>query len=256
MTSATTAATCSTPLDLINPRSRVDGEPPVFRETKHLFLDLPQFARAAARVDRAPDPLAAERPELLAATTSTSCEPRAVTRDLDWGIRIPVPGYEEHETSASTSGSTPSSATSRRRSSGRPTVETPDAWRDWWQNPEARHYYFMGKDNIVFHTRHLAERAARLRRGRRARARGARWSCPYDVVSTEYLTMEGRKTSASRGVGILVRDFLDRYDPDPLRYFLDRGGPRPRTPTSPGASSCAATTTSWSRSGATWSTAR
>ena len=59
---------------------------------------------------------------------------------------------------------------------GARTAATPDAWREWWQNPDARHYYFMGKDNIVFHTRHLAERAARLRHGRRARRRARRRS--------------------------------------------------------------------------------
>ena len=79
---------------------------------------------------------------------------------------------------------------------------------------------------------------------------------PDNVIATEYLTMEGKQFSTSRQHSIFVRDFLDRYDPDPLRYYLVAAGPRRRTPTSRGPSSCGATTTSCSRTGATSSTAR
>ena len=79
-------------------------------------------------------------------------KPRPVTRDLDWGVRVPVPGYEEREDKRiyvwidAVIGYL-SAAIEWARNRG-----TPDAWRDWWQNPDARHYYFMGKDNIVFHS--------------------------------------------------------------------------------------------------------
>ncbi len=210
-------------LDLIEPRSRIDGEPPVFRETKHLFLDLPQFKeRLHAWIEQQAHWRANVRNFSLRYVDEL--KPRAVTRDLDWGIRIPVPGYEELEGKRiyvwidAVVGYL-SAAVEWAANRG-----TPDAWREWWQSPDARHYYFMGKDNIVFHTVIWPSELLGYGDGGELGA-GTPLGLPHDVVATEYLTMEGRKTSASRGVGILVRDFLARYDPDPLRYFLAIAGP-------------------------------
>jgi methionyl-tRNA synthetase len=210
-------------VDLIDPRSRIDGEPPVFRETKHLFLDLPQFAeRLRDWIERQTHWRANVRNFSLRYVEEL--KPRAVTRDLDWGIRIPVPGYEELETKRiyvwidAVVGYL-SAAVEWAANRG-----TPDAWRDWWQSPDARHYYFMGKDNIVFHTVIWPSELLGYGTGGELGA-GKALELPHDVVATEYLTMQGRKTSASRGVGILIRDFLERYDPDPLRYFLAIAGP-------------------------------
>jgi methionyl-tRNA synthetase len=108
---------------------------------------------------------------------------------------------------------------------------TPDAWREWWQRPQARHYYFMGKDNIVFHS--VIWPAMLMGYGNGGviggaavgAQHGAPLQLPYDIVSSEFLTMEGKKFSSSRGVVIYVNDVLSRYDPDPLRYFLTIGGP-------------------------------
>src|SRR5207253_590479 len=102
---------------------------------------------------------------------------------------------------------------------------TPDAWREWWQNPDARHFYFMGKDNIVFHTVIWpAELLGYGSGGIYGDGRGD-LQLPYNVVSSEFLTMEGKQFSTSRGVVIWVGDFLSRYDPDPLRYYLTAAGP-------------------------------
>ena len=117
----------------------------------------------------------------------------------------------------------------------------------------------MGKDNIVFHS--VIWPALLLGYNGEGDKGGepgelGRLNLPTEVVSSEFLTMEGRKFSSSRQVVIYVRDFLARYDADALRYFIAVAGPETRTPTSPGRSSCAATTTSWSPAGATWSTGR
>jgi methionyl-tRNA synthetase len=104
----------------------------------------------------------------------------------------------------------------------------PDAWRAWWQNPDARSYYFMGKDNIVFHAEIWpAQLLGYDGEGARGGTPGSlgRLSLPDEIISSEFLTMEARKFSSSRGVGILVRDFLSRYDPDALRYYLAVAGP-------------------------------
>src|SRR5450756_2112011 len=99
------------------------------------------------------------------------------------------------------------------------------AWRDWWQNPDSRHYYFMGKDNIVFHTVIWPSMLLGYGEGGEVGAGKAKLELPYDVVASEFLTMEGRKFSSSRGVVIYVKDFLERYDADALRYFLTVAGP-------------------------------
>jgi methionyl-tRNA synthetase len=104
----------------------------------------------------------------------------------------------------------------------------PEAWRSWWNNPEALSYYFMGKDNITFHSQIWpAELLAYDGRGTRGGQPGAygELQLPTEVVSSEFLTMESRKFSSSRGVVIYVRDILERYQPDALRYFLCAAGP-------------------------------
>ena len=212
------------PTDLLNPRSRTDGEPPVFRETQHLFLDLPAFAAQLTEWITAREHW---RPNVRAFSLNLVKElrRRAITRDLDWGVPIPVEGYEQLEDkriyvwfdavigylSASVEWAT--------------TVGEPEAWRSWWQSPEARHYYFMGKDNIVFHSVIWPSMLMGYDAGGEIGAGRGPLGLPHDIVSSEFLTMEGKKFSSSRGVVIYVHDFLDRYDPDPLRYFLTAAGP-------------------------------
>jgi methionyl-tRNA synthetase len=101
---------------------------------------------------------------------------------------------------------------------------TPEAWREWWQSPEALHAYFMGKDNIVFHTVIWPSMLIGYDKGGRLGA-GKPLHLPDEVVASEFLTMEGKQLSTSRAVAIYVRDVLERYDPDPVRYFLTAAGP-------------------------------
>ncbi len=104
----------------------------------------------------------------------------------------------------------------------------PDAWRAWWQSPDSDAYYFMGKDNIVFHAEiwpaMLLGYSGKGARGGPPGALGE-LNLPFEVVSSEFLTMEGRKFSSSRSVVIYVRDFLSRYDVDALRYYVAVAGP-------------------------------
>ena len=104
----------------------------------------------------------------------------------------------------------------------------PDAWRAWWQSPEAESYYFMGKDNIVFHAEiwpaMLLGYSGKGDKGGTPGSLGE-LNLPTEVVASEYLTMEGRKFSSSRSVVIYVRDLLERYDVDALRYYLAVAGP-------------------------------
>jgi methionyl-tRNA synthetase len=148
-----------------------------------------------------------------------------VTRDLDWGVRVPVEGYEEREDKriyvwVDAVVGYLSAAVEWAANKG-----TPDAWRDWWQNPSARHAYFMGKDNIVFHTVIWpAELIGYGEGGDLAAGRGT-LQLPHNVVASEFLTVGGSQFSSSRNVVIYVRDVLARYQPDALRYFLTAAGP-------------------------------
>ena len=243
------------PTDLISPRSRIDGTAPVFKTTKHLFLDLPAFKDQLTEWIESQEHWR-QNVRRFSLNFVTELKPRAITRDLDWGVPIPLEGYGEESgkriyvwfdavigyLSASIEW-----AVDRG---------TPEAWREWWQNPEAEHAYFMGKDNIVFHTVIWPSTLLGYGDDGDYGAGQGDLELPDNIVSSEFLTMEGRKFSSSRGLEILVRDFLSRYDPDALRYFISIAGPRHRTRTSPGRSSSAETTTSWWRLGATSSTAR
>jgi len=212
------------PEDLIEPRSKIDGRPPVFRETTHLFLDLPAFKdELRTWIGRQGH----WRPNVRRFSLQLVDElrPRAVTRDLDWGVRVPVPGYEEREDKRiyvwidAVVGYL-SAAVEWAELRG-----TPDAWREWWQNPGARHYYFMGKDNIVFHSVIWPSQLLGYGSGGELGGGRAPLTLPFDIVSSEFLTMEGKQFSTSRNVVILVRDFLDRYGADSLRYYLTAAGP-------------------------------
>ena len=212
------------PIDLGDPRSRIDGTPPVFKETSHLFLDLPAFAGALREwIDRQ----AHWRTNVRRFSLNLLDElvPRPITRDLDWGVPIPVEGYKEDsgkriyvwfDAVIGYLSSTVEWAAERG---------TPDAWREWWQNPDSRHYYFMGKDNIVFHTVIWPSMLMGYAEGGEVGGGEAKLELPHDVVASEFLTMEGKKFSSSRGVVIFVKDFLERYDADSLRYFLTIAGP-------------------------------
>ena len=212
------------PVDLIGPRSRIDGTTPVFEETKHLFLDLPAFKEQLAEWIESQTGWR-QNVRRFSLNFVNELKPRAITRDLDWGVPIPVEGYGEESgkriyvwfdavigyLSASVEWAANRGA--------------PDAWRDWWQNPDAEHTYFMGKDNIVFHTVIWPSTLLGYGAGGELGAGQAPLELPDNVASSEFLTMEGKKFSSSRGVQILVRDFLGRYDADALRYFLTIAGP-------------------------------
>ncbi len=211
------------PADLIEPRSRIDGQPPEFRQTKHLFFNLPAFA------ERLTEWIEAQRHwrqnvRNFSLRYIEDLRPRAVTRDLDWGIPVPVPGYPPEEKriyvwiDAVVGYLSASIEWAHLRG-------TPDAWREWWQNDDARHFYFMGKDNIVFHTVIWpAELLGYGDGGEYGAGRGS-LELPYNVVASEFLTMEGKQFSTSRNVVIYVRDMLARYDADALRYYLAAAGP-------------------------------
>jgi methionyl-tRNA synthetase len=216
--------------DLINPRSRINGETPEFVETQHFFLDLPALGDALTEWLDGREASGTWRPNVILFSQNIlkDIKPRAMTRDIDWGIPVPLDGWRDHPTKRfyvwfdAVIGYLSASIEWARRSGD------PDAWRHWWNNPDALSYYFMGKDNITFHSQIWpAELLAYDGRGSRGGQPGVygELELPTEVVSSEFLTMESRKFSSSRGVVIYVRDLLERYQADALRYFICAAGP-------------------------------
>ncbi len=212
------------PEQLIDPYCRICGSKTSaieFRDTEHFFLDL----------DKLQEPLAAWlasgkehwRPNVLAFTNNWLKEglrPRAYTRDLDWGVPVPLPGYDDKRIYVwfdAVCGYLSATKEWAERQG------TPDAWRDWWAlapdgSAPARSYYFIGKDNISFHT--VIWPAMLLGYGGLALA--------YDVPANEFMQMGGRKAATSEGNVIWTRDALDRYGADALRYYLSAIMPETR----------------------------
>ena len=215
------------PMDLINPVSKINGETPTFIETEHFFLDLPALATELAEWLGARN---GWRPNVLNFSLNLlkDVRPRAMTRDIDWGIPVPLMGWEDNPSKRlyvwfdAVIGYLSASIEWARRQGD------PEMWRLWWNDPAALSYYFMGKDNITFHSQIWpAELLAANGKGAHGGHIGSlgELNLPTEVVSSEYLTMESNKFSSSRGHVIYVRDMMARYQPDALRFFIATAGP-------------------------------
>ncbi|MCI0396271.1 MAG: methionine--tRNA ligase [Chloroflexi bacterium] len=210
--------------ELINPRSRVDDSQLELRDTEHYFLDLPRLAEAglAAWIQEDKEHW---RPQVINfarnLVLNEGLRGRAVTRDLDWGIAVPVEGWEDkvlYVWFEAVIGYL-SAAIEWAKNQGQP-----EAWKKWWYEPQARTYYFIGKDNIPFHA--VIWPAELLGAARLYEADpNQRLNLPYDVPANEFMNMEGRKISGSHNWGVWMLDALERHDPDPLRYYLTANMP-------------------------------
>jgi methionyl-tRNA synthetase len=211
---------CGRPLnatELVVPRCKLCGHPPEFRETEHFFLDLPAFEGRLRQYLEDKGPY--WRPNVLNFTNGLLNEglrPRPITRDIEWGVPIPLPGYDDKRIYVWFDAVIGYLSASKEWAA---IGGDPERWRAWWQDPAARHYYFMGKDNIVFHTIIWPSMLMGYDES---------LNLPYDVVSSEFLTMEGKRFSTSRGIAVWLPDFFSRYEPDPLRYYLMINGPETR----------------------------
>ncbi|EEI17636.1 methionine--tRNA ligase [Corynebacterium lipophiloflavum] len=215
------------PADLINPVSKINGETPEFVDTEHFMLDLPALHDALkdwleTREDWRPNVLK------FSLNLLEDMRPRAMTRDIDWGIPIPVEGWQDNPSKKlyvwfdAVVGYLSASIEWAARSG------EPDAWKAFWQDPATEGFYFMGKDNITFHSQIWpAELLGYAGKGAAGGEPGelGELNLPTEVVSSEFLTMSGSKFSSSKGVVIYVKDFLAEFGPDPLRYFIAVAGP-------------------------------
>ena len=203
-------------VELIEPRSIVDGTRPVVRETEHLFLDLPALRNQL--LDFLEEGSERWRTAVLNFTRNyiNDIRARPITRDLDWGIPVPLAGWEEKKLYIWFENIIGyfSASVEWAQNQGQP-----EAWRDWWYGSDARSYYFLGKDNILFHT---VLWPAELIGLQTIYGNGSekQLNLPYDVPASEYLTIEQRQFSKSRRWAVWLPDVLERYDADALRYVV------------------------------------
>jgi methionyl-tRNA synthetase len=220
---------CNTLLDpkeLIDPRSKVDGSTPVIRETEHFFLDLPELAKVglAEWLDQGKDHW---RPNVITFSrnyVNEGLQGRPITRDLTWGIPVPVEGWEGKCLYVWFEAVIGYFSASREWAHNQ---GQPEAWKNWWYDPAAKTKYFIGKDNIPFHTVIWPAElmgVARLYEDDPSKE----LNLPYDVPANEFMNLEGQKISGSRNWAVWMDEALDRYDPDPLRYYLTVAMPESR----------------------------
>jgi methionyl-tRNA synthetase len=215
------------PEKLINPRSK-EGGALELRETEHFYLDLSKLEPDVKkflqeRADHFREPVLGES---LGKIEAEGLKPRPITRDLDWGVPIPIEGWTEagkriYVWFEAVIGYL-SAPIEWSRLSDTAHTERNEAWREWWVNPQAKQFHFIGKDNIFFHTSLWP-----------AELMGAGveflkifdedekpLTLPYDVPANQFMNLEGQKISGSRNWAVWGREALTRYDPDALRYYL------------------------------------
>lgn len=204
---------CGTVLEpeaLAEPICAICGQKIGFKNSKHLYIAITKLQEELkAFVDRHPE----WRKNAIAFTNKyidDGLRDRALTRDLEWGIEVPKDGYE-NKTIYIWAENVLGYLSASKVAAEKRNVDFRELW-----GKDAKHYYVHGKDNIPFHTIILP--ALLL-------GNGEGWRLPDQIVSSEYLTLEGRKISTSQNYAIWVKDLLDNYEADSIRYFFIANGP-------------------------------
>ncbi|MBT2764379.1 methionine--tRNA ligase [Paenibacillus sp. ISL-20] len=209
---------CSTildPSDLTNRTCKICGNPPVERPTEHFYISLSHFqAELADDLNKARG-WRDNAVQMTRRYLEEGLQDRAATRDLTWGVDVPVPGFEDKKIYVWIEAVSGYLSASKQWA-----AETGGDWESFWLKGrgEVTAYYVHGKDNIPFHTLiwpALLKGVGDLH-------------LPDRIISCEYMTLEGKKFSTSRNWAIWVPDLLSRYQPDSIRYFLIANGPEKR----------------------------
>ncbi len=192
---------------LLDARCQICGGSPELRETEHFFLKLSDFTDALVKYGEAGSHW---RPHVRAFTLNVLREgltSRPITRDITWGVPVPVKGFESKRIYVWFDAVIGYLSASKEwaKLEGRP-----EEWKDYWTDSTCKGYYFLGKDNIVFHT--IIWPAMLL--GYEG------LNLPYDVPANQFMTLEGQKFSKSMGVSIAIPDMLTKFRPDVIRFYL------------------------------------
>jgi len=203
------------PLDLSEKKCKLCGNPPVERSTEHFYLALSKFQAALTEYADQAELWSDNAVQLTKRYLEEGLQDRAATRDLSWGVDVPVAGYEDKKIYVWVEAVSGYLSASKQWA-----VETGGSWQSFWEDHEEKivAYYVHGKDNIPFHTLiwpAILQGVGNLH-------------LPDHIISCEYMTLEGRKFSTSRNWAVWVHDILGKYQPDSIRYFLIANGPEKR----------------------------
>ena len=199
------------PRDLKGIACRICGNTPEFSETEHFFIRLTAFEDKLLEWARKQEHWKSNVKNFTISFLEGGLRDRAITRDIDWGVPLPLEGYDGKRIYVWFEAVIGYLSASIEWAKNR---GEPERWKDFWKS-DGRSYYFMGKDNIPFHT--IIWPALLLGYGG--------LNLPYDVPANEYMNLEGFKLSTSRNWAIWLPEYLDRYDPDALRYVIAAGMP-------------------------------
>ncbi len=202
------------PEHLLKPVCAVCGRPIAFKNSRHLYIAISKLEKELEEFIGAHDNWRKNAAAFSKRYLSEGLRDRALTRDLDWGIPVPRKGYEDKRIYIWAENVLGYLSMSRLAAKARG-----EDFEKLWKGEDVRHYYIHGKDNIPFHTIILPALLI---------AQGEGWHLPDDIISSEYLTLEGRKISTSQNYAIWIKDIIDRYDPDSLRYYFIANGAEKR----------------------------
>jgi methionyl-tRNA synthetase len=212
---------------LLNPRSKTGATDLALRSTEHFFIDLAKLSPqilAFLQTDKAH-----WRPNVLNVSLQTvaveGLHGRAISRDIDWGIPLPLAGWEHkclYVWFEAVIGYLSASIEWAQLQG------TPNQWWDWWYNPAAPAYYFIGKDNIPFHAIIWPGQLLGTRQLYPTDPAGQTLNLPYDVPANEFLNLEGKKISGSRNWAVWGQAAVDAYGADAVRFYLTLNMPESR----------------------------
>lgn len=203
------------PADLTEKTCKLCGNPPIERPTEHFYLELSQFQDVLTKYAEKAQGWKVNAIHLTQRFLDEGLQDRAATRDLTWGVEVPIEGFDEKKIYVWIEAVSGYLSASKQW-----TVQAGGSWESFWSDEEKNltAYYVHGKDNIPFHT--LIWPALLLGVGG--------LHLPDRIISCEYMTQEGKKFSTSRNWAVWVPDILKRYQPDSIRYFLIANGPEKR----------------------------
>lgn len=193
--------------ELIDPKCKICGSIPEWKATKHFYLKLSAFREKILEWTKNSKGWRKNAKNFTINFVEQGLHDRAITRDIEWGISIPLPGYEDKRIYVWFEAVCGYLSASKEFSQK---VENVDLWKEFWENPNSIHYYLHGKDNIPFHT--VVWPSIILAKG------GLK--LPDKIVSSEYLTLANGQFSKSRKWAIWLPEFLNNYDSETLRYYL------------------------------------
>ena len=194
--------------ELIDVKCKVCGGTPIQQKTEHLFFALSAFEPMLIEWIKDKNYWKANVLKFTNNWLQSGLHDRAITRDISWGIKVPVFGFEQKRIYVWFDAVIGYLSASKEWAHHQ---KQPTKWQEWWKNKAANHYYFLAKDNIPFHS--IIWPSILMGYDKTL-------NLPYNIPANEYLTLKGEQFSKSRGVGIWVPEILTRFDPDVIRYYL------------------------------------